>query len=88
MAAGESKAQVIGSKIPATGNTIEASGFEAQAVGSKIPTIENNVGDAGSMMGGLGYVIPIENTLATTFEFDIPTQASQVGTSNPSGSKV
>ncbi|RZC14932.1 hypothetical protein D0Y65_008719, partial [Glycine soja] len=82
------KALVIGSEIPIVGNTSKIGGSEAQAVGSKIPTIENNVGDAGSMMGGLGYVIPIENTLATTFEFDIPTQASQVGTSNPSGSKV
>ncbi|KAH1252480.1 hypothetical protein GmHk_04G009435 [Glycine max] len=82
------KALVIGSEIPIIGNTSKIGGSEAQAVGSKIPTIENNVGDAGSMMGGLGYVIPIENTLATTFEFDIPTQASQVGTSNPSGSKV
>ncbi|KAL5189729.1 hypothetical protein HKD37_04G009347 [Glycine soja] len=82
------KALVIGSEIPIVGNTSKIGGSEAQAAGSKIPTTQNNVADARSMMGGLGYVIPIENTLATTFEFDIPTQASQVGTSNPSGSKV
>jgi len=65
---------------------VAVGGSEAQAIGYEIPTARNNVANAESKVGGLGSAIPTGNNVATTIEYEISMQESQVGTSIPSGS--